>query len=87
MAFFKSLIKEHGKEFFEPIGKTLQSAGIKNFNPMNPAHAWAAQPTRSCPTPGVDRPAACRLAARRAVTGTPQRLAPPRRASPSATAP
>lgn len=41
MAFFKSLIKEHGKEFFEPIGRTLQSAGIKNFNPMNPAHAWA----------------------------------------------
>ena len=27
MAFFKSLIKEHGKTFFEPIGKALQAAG------------------------------------------------------------
>jgi hypothetical protein len=41
MAFFKSLIKDFGKEFFEPIGRTLQAAGIKNPNPMNPAHAWA----------------------------------------------
>ena len=24
MAFFKSLVKEHGKHFFEPIGKALQ---------------------------------------------------------------
>jgi alkylation response protein AidB-like acyl-CoA dehydrogenase len=41
MAFLKSLIKEHGKEFFEPIGKALQAAGIKQPNPLNPAHAWA----------------------------------------------
>jgi hypothetical protein len=41
LGFFKSLIKEHGKTFFEPIGKALQTAGIKNPNPMNPAHAWA----------------------------------------------
>jgi alkylation response protein AidB-like acyl-CoA dehydrogenase len=41
LAFFKSLVKEHGKAFFEPIGKALQRAGIKQFNPMNPAHAWA----------------------------------------------
>jgi alkylation response protein AidB-like acyl-CoA dehydrogenase len=41
MAFFKSLIKEHGKEFFEPIGRTLQAAGIRNPNMANPAHAWA----------------------------------------------
>ncbi|QDU62744.1 Acyl-CoA dehydrogenase [Planctomycetes bacterium Pan216] len=41
MAFFKSLVKDHGKRFFEPIGKALQEAGIKNPNPMNPAHAWA----------------------------------------------
>jgi alkylation response protein AidB-like acyl-CoA dehydrogenase len=40
LAFFKSLVKEHGKQFFEPIGKALQRAGIKNFNPMNPVHAW-----------------------------------------------
>ena len=36
MAFFKSLVKEHGKQFFEPIGKALQAAQISNFNPMNP---------------------------------------------------
>jgi alkylation response protein AidB-like acyl-CoA dehydrogenase len=40
MAFFKSLVKEHGKAFFEPIGKALERAGIRGFNPMNPAHAW-----------------------------------------------
>ena len=40
MAFFKSLVKEHGKQFFEPIGKALQRHGIKNFNPLNPLHAW-----------------------------------------------
>ena len=41
MAFFKSLIKEHGKKYFEPIGKALAAANIKKPNPMNPAHAWA----------------------------------------------
>jgi alkylation response protein AidB-like acyl-CoA dehydrogenase len=41
MGFFKSLIKEHGRQFFEPIGHALVKAGIKNPNPMNPAHAWA----------------------------------------------
>lgn len=41
MAFFKSLVKEHGKAFFEPIGKALQRHQMKTFNPMNPAHAWA----------------------------------------------
>ncbi len=41
MAFFKSLIKEHGKQFFEPIGRAIQASGIKKPNPMNPAHAWA----------------------------------------------
>lgn len=41
MAFFKSLVKEHGKAYFEPVGKALQRTGIKNFNPLNPAHAWA----------------------------------------------
>ncbi len=40
LAFFKSLVKEHGKEFFEPIGKALQQAGIKNFQPWNPRHTW-----------------------------------------------
>ena len=41
MAFFKSLVKEHGKKYFEPIGKALAAAGIKKPNPLNPAHAWA----------------------------------------------
>jgi hypothetical protein len=41
MAFFKSLVKHHGTQFFEPIGKALAAAGIKKPNPMNPAHAWA----------------------------------------------
>ena len=41
MAFFKSLIKEFGKQYFEPIGRAIQASGIKKPNPMNPAHAWA----------------------------------------------
>lgn len=41
MAFFKSLIKQHGMEFFEPIGRKLYEAGIKKPNLSNPAHAWA----------------------------------------------
>ncbi|MBX7165401.1 MAG: acyl-CoA dehydrogenase family protein [Pirellulales bacterium] len=41
MAFFKSLVKEHGVKFFEPIGKALQKHGIKKPNPFNPSHALA----------------------------------------------
>lgn len=41
MAFFKSLIKQHGTAYFEPVGKALVAAGIKKPNPLNPAHAWA----------------------------------------------
>jgi len=41
MAFFKSLVKQHGTKFYEPIGKALAAAGIKKPNPFNPAHAWA----------------------------------------------
>jgi len=40
MAFFKSLVKEHGKQFFEPIGRALQARQMKSFNPLNPVHAW-----------------------------------------------
>ena len=40
MAFFKSLVKHHGKTYFEPIGKALAAAGIKKPNPLNPLHAW-----------------------------------------------
>ncbi|MCO8121136.1 acyl-CoA dehydrogenase family protein [Stieleria sp. TO1_6] len=41
MAFFKSLVKQHGKQFFEPIGRTLHQQGIKHPNLANPAHLWA----------------------------------------------
>jgi hypothetical protein len=41
MAFFKSLVKHHGKTYFEPVGKALAAAGIRKPNPLNPAHAWA----------------------------------------------
>lgn len=41
MAFFKSLVKQHGTRYFEPIGKALHAAGIKQPNPFNPSHAWA----------------------------------------------
>lgn len=41
MAFFKSLVKNHGTQFFEPIGRALQSAGIRNPRLTNPSHVWA----------------------------------------------
>ena len=39
MAFFKSLIKEHGKTFFEPVGRVLAGRGhprsrIRSTRPM-----------------------------------------------------
>jgi alkylation response protein AidB-like acyl-CoA dehydrogenase len=40
MAFLKSLIKEHGRQFFEPIGQALKTTGIQQFNPANPGHLW-----------------------------------------------
>lgn len=40
LAFFKSMVKEHGKRFFEPIGKALASKGMKTLNPANPVHLW-----------------------------------------------
>ena len=41
MGFFKSLIKEHGKTYFEPIGRVLGELGIRQPDLRNPAHAWA----------------------------------------------
>tara|TARA_R110002049_G_scaffold2750_2_gene21340 strand:+ start:25995 stop:28019 length:2025 start_codon:yes stop_codon:yes gene_type:complete len=41
MAFFKSLVKQHGKEFFEPIGRTLHELGVSQPNLTNPKHLWA----------------------------------------------
>lgn len=40
LAFFKSLVKQHGRRYFEPIGNAVQAAGIRKPNPANPAHAW-----------------------------------------------
>jgi len=40
MAFFKGLVKAHGEKFMGPIAKKLGQHKIKNFNPMNPSHAW-----------------------------------------------
>ncbi len=41
LAFFKSLIKQHGREYFEPIAKALQAAGIQKPNMASPSHLWA----------------------------------------------
>lgn len=40
MAFFKSLVKQHGVTFFEPVGKALHANGLKTLNPLNPVHVW-----------------------------------------------
>jgi alkylation response protein AidB-like acyl-CoA dehydrogenase len=40
MALFKSLVKQHGRQFFEPIGKILAASGIRKPNMLNPAHIW-----------------------------------------------
>ncbi|TWT37977.1 Acyl-CoA dehydrogenase [Posidoniimonas corsicana] len=44
MAFFKSLVKHHGKTYFEPVGKALAAAGIQRPNPLNPMHAMKLAP-------------------------------------------
>ena len=36
MAFFKSLVKEHGKQFFEPIGKALARRRHQEAEPAQP---------------------------------------------------
>ncbi len=41
MAFFKSLVKTHGRQYFEPIGKAVAANGIRHPNMSNPAHLWA----------------------------------------------
>ena len=41
LALFKSLVKQHGRQFFEPIGKVLQSHHIRQPNMANPSHLWA----------------------------------------------
>lgn len=41
LAFFKSMVKHHGKQFFEPIGKALERSQIRHPKLYNPAHFWA----------------------------------------------
>jgi alkylation response protein AidB-like acyl-CoA dehydrogenase len=41
LAFFKTLVKQHARTFFEPIGKALQRAQIRSFSLVNPKHVWA----------------------------------------------
>jgi hypothetical protein len=66
MAFFKSLVKEHGVKFFQPIGEALMKSGISKPSLSNPAHLWAlkgpmssyakwmmAQKLRRVPTPSL----------------------------------
>jgi alkylation response protein AidB-like acyl-CoA dehydrogenase len=40
MALFKSLIKQHGTQFFEPVGKALVANRMKSFNPASPLDVW-----------------------------------------------
>jgi alkylation response protein AidB-like acyl-CoA dehydrogenase len=40
MALFKSLVKQHGTQYFEPVGKTLAAEGMKTFSPLNPIDVW-----------------------------------------------
>ena len=41
MALFKSLVKHHGKQFFEPIGQILHDKSIRKPSLINPTHLWA----------------------------------------------
>lgn len=41
MAFFKSLVKQHGRQYFESIGMALAAKGIRQPNMANPSHLWA----------------------------------------------
>jgi len=44
MAFFKSLVKQHGKTYFEPIGRTLKDLGVRQPNLLNPVHLTKLAP-------------------------------------------
>ena len=48
MGFFKSLIKDHGKAYFEPIGRALQSRRDPPAQPDEP-RARLGTPQRRCP--------------------------------------
>jgi alkylation response protein AidB-like acyl-CoA dehydrogenase len=40
MGFFKTVAKEHGKQYFQPIGEALQRHGMRTMSPANPLHLW-----------------------------------------------
>ena len=40
MGFFKSLVKQHGMKYFEPIGKALQPPASRGRAFANPAQSW-----------------------------------------------
>ncbi|MEM6328725.1 MAG: acyl-CoA dehydrogenase family protein [Planctomycetota bacterium] len=44
LALFKSLVKHHGKAFYEPLGRAMAAAGIKRPNLLNPRHAARLAP-------------------------------------------
>ena len=41
LALFKSLVKQHGRRYYEPIGRALQVHHIRQPDLMNPFHIWA----------------------------------------------
>jgi alkylation response protein AidB-like acyl-CoA dehydrogenase len=41
MAFFKSLVKEHGRRYYEPLGRRAAACGIGAFRPWRPDQLWA----------------------------------------------
>ena len=43
MALFKSLVKDHGRHFYEPMGLAMQRAGITKPNPLDPRLMWAVR--------------------------------------------
>jgi alkylation response protein AidB-like acyl-CoA dehydrogenase len=59
LGFFKALVKDHGKQYFEPLGRAAAAAGIGRPNLLRPGHAWAL---RSAALPYVRWRVARRLA-------------------------
>ena len=51
MAFFKSLVKQHGVQFFEPIGKALARGRHQEAEPDQPGARLGAARARWLPTP------------------------------------
>jgi alkylation response protein AidB-like acyl-CoA dehydrogenase len=40
MALFKSLVKQHGMQYFEPVGRALAAAGLSRLSPTRPGELW-----------------------------------------------